>query len=72
MLKPWINLRIITRIKFRDNLAKLANRNQIDKQILKDFCNLLNTEIKEAKSEYYSNKFKENEKKHKRNMAYDK
>ena len=62
MLKPWITLRIITRIKIRDNLAKLANRNQINKQIFNDFRNLLTTEIREVKSEYYSNKFKENEK----------
>ena len=62
MLKPWINLRIIARIKIRDNLAKLANRNQINKQIFIDFRNLLTTEIRKVKSEYYSNKFKENEK----------
>ena len=48
-------------MKIRDNLSKLEKRNQIDKKIFTDFRNLLTTEIRKAKAEYFSNKFKENE-----------
>ncbi|CAL4070278.1 unnamed protein product [Meganyctiphanes norvegica] len=61
LLKPWVNLTLITHMKIRDNLSKLAKRNQIDKKIFTDFRNLLTTEIRKAKAEYFSNKFKENE-----------
>ena len=59
--KPWINLTLISRMKIKDNLFKLSKRNLIDRKTYNDFRNLLNTQIKNAKREYYTNKFNENE-----------
>merc|ERR1712240_849706 len=59
--KPWINLSLISRMKIKDNLFKLSKRNLIDRKIYTDFRNSLNTQIRNAKSEYYTNKFNENE-----------
>ena len=59
--KPWINLSLITRMKIKDNLFKLSKRNLIDRKTFTDFRNLLNTQIRNAKSEYYTNKFNDNE-----------
>ena len=61
ILKPWINLTLIARMKIRDNLFKLAKRNIIDKNIYREFRNSLTTQIRNTKAEYYSNKFRENE-----------
>ena len=61
LYKPWINLSLISRMKIKDNLFKLSKRNLIDRKTYKDFRNLLNTQIRTAKSEYYTNKFDENE-----------
>ncbi len=48
-------------MKIKDNLFKLSKRNLIDRKIFTDFRNSLNTHIRIAKSEYYTNKFNENE-----------
>ena len=61
ILKPWINITLISRMKIRDNLSKLAKRSIIDKNIYTEFRNLLTTQIRNTKAEYYSNKFRENE-----------
>ena len=61
LYKPWINLSLISRMKIKDNLFKLSKRNLIDRKIFTDFRNSLNTHIRIAKSEYYTNKFNENE-----------
>ena len=57
--KPWITLSLISRMKIRDNLAKLANRLIININIFKDFRNKLTTELRNAKAEYFANKFNE-------------
>ena len=44
-------------MKIRDNLAKLANRHIININIYKDFRNKLTTELRNAKAEYFTNKF---------------
>ena len=59
--KPWISLSLITRMKIKDNLFKRSKRSLADRKIFTDFRNLLNTQIRNAKSEYYTNKFNENE-----------
>ena len=46
-------------MKIRDNLAKLANRHIININIYKDFRNKLTTELRNAKAEYFTNKFNE-------------
>ena len=46
-------------MKIRDNLAKLANRRIINIDIYKDFRNKLTTELRNAKAEYFTNKFNE-------------
>ena len=48
-------------MKIKDNLFKLSKRNLIDRKTYNDFRNLLNTQIRNAKREYYTNKFNENE-----------
>ena len=59
--KPWINITLVSQMKIKDNLFKLSKRNLIDRKIYNDFRNLLNTRIRNAKREYYTNKFNENE-----------
>ena len=59
--KPWINYTLISRMKIKDNLFKLSKRNLIDRKIYNDFRNSLNTQIRNAKTEYYTNKFNDNE-----------
>ena len=59
--KPWINFTLISHMKIKDNLFKLSKRNLIDRKTYNDFRNLLNTQIRNAKREYYTNKFNENE-----------
>merc|ERR1712240_442012 len=59
--KPWINHSLISRMKIKDNLFKLSKRNLIDRKIYTDFRNSLNAQIRNAKSEYHTNKFNENE-----------
>ena len=59
--KPWVNFTLISRMKIKDNLFKLSKRNLIDRKIFTDFRNSLNTQIRNAKSEYYTNKFNDNE-----------
>ena len=46
-------------MKIRDNFAKLANRHIININIYKDFRNKLTTELRNAKAEYFTNKFNE-------------
>ena len=58
---PWVNLTLISRMKIRDNLSKLAKRNIIDRKIYTNFRNLLTTQIRNAKAEYYTKKFSEDE-----------
>ena len=48
-------------MKIRDNLFKLSKRNLIDRETYTNFRNSLNTQIRNAKSEYYTNKFNDNE-----------
>ena len=59
--KPWITLTLISRMKIRDNLSKLAKINIIDRKVYTEFRNLLTTQIRNAKAEYFANKFRENE-----------
>ena len=46
-------------MNIRDNLAKLAHRHIININIYKDFRNKLTTELRNAKAEYFTNKFNE-------------
>ena len=48
-------------MKIRDNLFKLSKINLIDRETYTNFRNSLNTQIRNAKSEYYTNKFNDNE-----------
>ena len=57
--KPWITLSLISRMKIRDNLKKLANRHIINENTFKDFHNKLTTELRKAKADYFTKKFNE-------------
>ena len=46
-------------MKIRDNLAKLAKRSTTNLNIYKDFRNKLTSELRNAKAEYFTNKFNE-------------
>ena len=58
-LKPWVNLTLISRMKIRDRLAKLANKNIIDRKTFTDFRNSLTKQLRDAKAQYFEDKFKE-------------
>ena len=57
MLKPWVTSALSKKIKIRDNLCLLAKKGRVDRQVYKDFRNLLNKELKNAKALYHSKKF---------------
>ena len=57
---PWVNEILINRIKIRNKLSKLAKKHRIDQKIYADFRNLLTSQLREAKSKYYEEQFKNN------------
>ena len=58
--KPWINITLINRMKIRDNLFRMSKRNIRYRVTYNRFRNSLNTQIKDAKVEYFANRFDEN------------
>ena len=57
ILKPWVTQSLVKRIKIRDKLGKLANKGRINRSIFKTFRNLLNTQLREAKAQFYHAEF---------------
>ena len=53
--KPWINETLLSRMKIRDKLYKLSVKNYVSKKVYKDFCNILNKQINEARESFYEN-----------------
>ena len=58
-LKPWVTTELVTRIKIKDKLGRLANKGRIDKKVYKDFRNSLTEQLRKAKAEYYDKEFNE-------------
>ena len=56
-IKPWITSVLVKRIKIKDKLSILANKGRIDVKVLKDFRNVLNKQLRDAKSNFYDNEF---------------
>ena len=56
--KPWITENLITKMKIRDNLNKLAKNKKIDRKTFTDYRNLLTTELRNAKTNYFEDQFK--------------
>ena len=48
---------LANKIRIKDNLCLLAKKGRINKQVYKDFRNLLNKQLKLAKTLYHKNKF---------------
>ena len=55
--KPWITENLITKMKIRDNLNKLAKKKKIDRKTFTDYRNLLTTELRNAKTNYFEEQF---------------
>ena len=51
---------LISKIKRRDNLNKLANKKKIVRTVYTEFRNNLTTELRQAKTNYYENQFEMN------------
>ena len=49
-------------MKIRDKLYKLSVKNYVSRKVYKDFRNILNKQINEAREKFYENEFKNNEK----------
>ena len=58
--KPWVTETLISKIKRRDNLNKLANKKKIDRTVYIEFQNNLTTELRQAKTKYYEEQFEMN------------
>ena len=58
--KPWVTETLISKIKRRDNLNKLANKKKIDRTVYTEFRNNLTTELRQAKTNYYEDQFEMN------------
>ena len=70
MLKPWVTSALSKKIKIRDNLCLLAKKGRVDRQVYKDFRNLLNKELKNAKALYHSKKFQNSNGNIKKDMGH--
>ena len=58
--KPWVTEILINRMKIRDELHKLANKNRIDRKIFTVFRNRITSQLRQAKTKYYEEQFKTN------------
>ena len=56
-IKPWVTSVLVKRIKIKDKLSILANKGRIDVKVFKDFRNVLNKQLRDAKSNFYDNEF---------------
>ena len=56
-MKPWVTESLANRIKIRDKLARLANKGRINKEIYTGFRNILTTQLRNAKSNYFKSEF---------------
>ena len=48
--KPWVTETLISKIKRRDNLNKLANKKKINRNVYTEFRNQLTKELRQAKT----------------------
>ena len=55
--KPWITENLITKMKIRDNLNKLAKKKKNYRNTFTDYRNLLTTELRNAKTNYFEEQF---------------
>ena len=67
--KPWVTEILINRMKIRDELHKLANKNRIDRKIFTVFRNRITSQLRQAKTKYYEEQFKTNINNIKKNMG---
>ena len=57
LINPWVTPALSKCINIRHNLGRLTNKGSIDQAIFKRFRNNVTKKLRQAKSDYYSNKF---------------
>ena len=57
LLKTWVTETLANRIKIKDKLAKLYNKGRLSKEIYTGFRNILNTQLRKAKANYFHSEF---------------
>ena len=57
LLKPWVTSTLANRIKIKDKLSLQSKKGRVNKQVYKDFRNLLNKQLRNAKAIYHNKKF---------------
>ena len=57
LLKPWVTDSLANRIKIKDKLARLYNKGRLDKEIYTGFRNILTTQLRNAKANYFHSEF---------------
>ena len=57
LLKPWVTETLANRIKIKDKLARLYNKGRLNKEIYTGFRNILNTQLRKAKANYFHSEF---------------
>ena len=60
LLKPWVTNALVNKIKIKDNLCIFAKKGKVEKKVYKDFRNILNKQLKNAKALYHYKKFHDN------------
>ena len=58
MLKPWITSTLENRIKIKDKFGLLSKKGRVDRKVYTDFRNLVDKQVKKAKSVYHNKKLK--------------
>ena len=59
--KPWVTDAFVEQIKYKHDLAKLFNRDIIDKKTYTDYKNRLTKDLREAKARYFASEFHKNQ-----------
>ena len=72
IINPWVTPALAKCINIRHNLGRLASKGRVDNNIYKRFRNKVTIKLREAKKEYYSNKFNNSKGDMKKNMGYHK
>ena len=57
VLKPWVSDSLVRKIKIKGNLLKLFNKGIVNREIYTRFKNILTTQLRQAKANYFDKEF---------------
>ena len=57
VLKPWVSDSLVRKIKIKGNLLKLSNKGIVNREIYTRFKNILTTQLRQAKANYFDKEY---------------